>query len=169
MTVNRWLKNGDLKGYKFTSRSNWRVSKKELLTFMLSNNIPMDLLKTGKTKILIIDDEKDITSIISKVLEKEKTFETDIANSGFHAGIKLTEFKPDVVILDIILDDIDGKEFFKRIKQGPELSNIKVIGISGKIDLSEEQSLINLGFDAFIRKPFKISKIKEKIFELIEY
>jgi len=63
---------------------------------------------------------------------------------------------------------MDGRELFSHIIENPELSNTKVIGISGKIDPSEEQSLINLRFDSFIRKPFKINKIKEKIFKLIE-
>ena len=168
MTVNRWLKEGDLKGYKSTPKSNWRVTKKELIKFMFSNNIPMDLLKTDRVRILIVDDEKYITSFISRALEKERNFEIDIANSGFKAGIKLTEFKPDLVILDIILGDIDGREFFKHIKEDPELKEIKVIGISGKIDPLEEQSLLNMGFCAFIRKPFKINKIKDTIFKLIE-
>jgi len=63
---------------------------------------------------------------------------------------------------------MDGIDLFNHIKEYPELNNTKVIGISGKIDPSEEQSLINLGFNAFIRKPFKINKIKKTIFELIE-
>ena len=46
---------------------------------------------------------------------------------------------------------MDGRELFSHIIENPELSNTKVIGISGKIDPSEEQSLINLRFDSFIR------------------
>jgi len=168
MTVNRWLREGNLKGYKSTPKSNWRVTKKELIKFMFSNNIPMDLLKTDRVRILIVDDEKYITSFISRALEKERNFEIDIANSGFKAGVKLTEFKPDMVILDIVLGDMDGREFFEHIRENPELNDIKVIGISGKIDPSEEQSLFDLGFNAFIRKPFRIKALKELIFKVLE-
>ena len=63
---------------------------------------------------------------------------------------------------------MDGRELFSYMKRDPELNKTKVIGISGKIDPSEEQSLFNLGFSAFIRKPFNIDEIKEMIFELIE-
>ena len=168
MTVNRWLKDGDLKGYKSTPKSNWKVIKKDLIIFMQSNNIPMDLLKTGEVKILIVDDEIDITSFISKALKKERNFEIDVANSGFKGGIKLTEFKPDIVILDIVLGDIDGREFFEHIRENPELNKTKVIGISGKIDPSEEQSLLEQGFSDFIRKPFKIKVLKETIYKVLE-
>lgn len=169
VTVDRWLNRGDLKGYRPTPNSNWRVTKKELINFMHSNNIPMDLLKTNKVKILIVDDDEDITSLISKVLEKERNLEIDIANSGFKAGVKITEFKPDIIILDIILGDIDGREFFQHIKEEPELNEVKVIGISGIIDPSEEKSLLDLGFSDFIRKPFKIKELKDTIFKVIEY
>ena len=106
--------------------------------------------------------------MISKALKKERNLEIETANSGFKAGVKLTEFKPDIVILDIILDDMDGREFFEHIKEDPELKEIKVLGISGKIDPDEEQLLLDMGFSAFIRKPFKISKIKDAIYNLIE-
>ena len=168
MTVNRWLKEDDLKGYKSTPKSNWKVTKKDLIKFMQSNNIPLDLLKTGEVKILIVDDEIDITSFISSVLEKERNLEIDVANSGFKAGVKLAEFKPDLVILDIVLGDMDGREFFEHIKENSELNETKVIGISGKIAPSEEQSLLEQGFSDFIRKPFKIKTLKETIFKVLE-
>ena len=168
MTVNRWLKEGDLMGYKSTPKSNWRITKKDLKKFMQFNNIPMNLLKTDKLKILIVDDEIYITSFISEVLEEERNLETNTANSGFKAGVKLTEFRPDMVILDIVLGDMDGREFFEHIRENPEFNDIKVIGISGKIDPSEEQSLLDQGFSAFIRKPFMIKMLKEKIFEVLE-
>jgi len=168
VTVDRWLNSGDLKGYRPTPNSNWRVTKKELVRFMFSNNIPMDLLKTDRVKILIVDDEVVITSFISRKLKKERNFEIDVANSGFKAGVKLTEFKPDIVILDIVLGDMDGREFFEHIKENPELSGTKVIGISGKIDPSEEQSLLEQGFSAFIRKPFNTKALKEIIFKVLE-
>ena len=168
MTVNRWLKEGDLIGFKSTPKSNWRIAKKELIEFMQSNHIPMNLLKTDKVKILIVDDDACITSFISEVLKEERNLEIDTANSGFKVGVKLTEFKPDLVILDIVLGDMDGREFFQHIKENPEINRIKVIGISGKIDTSEEQSLLDQGFSAFIRKPFEMKTLKETIYKVLE-
>ncbi len=167
-TVIRWLERNDLRGYKSTPKSHWRVIKKELLRFMIKNKIPLDLLKTKNVKILVVDDDKDIITLISKALAKERNLEIDVANSGFKAGIKLAEFKPDIVILDIILGDIDGREFFQHIKENPELNGIKVIGISGQIDSSEEESLLDMGFNAFLRKPFTMNALKKAIFELLE-
>jgi len=166
--VNIWINKGVLKAFRPTDTAVWKVTRKDLITFMEERGYPLEFLNDDKIRILVVDDEKNITSLISRVLEKERNLKIDVANSGFKAGAKLTEFKPDIVILDIILGDIDGREFFRHIKEDPELKDIKVIGISGKIDPSEEQSLLNMGFCAFIRKPFIINKIKDTIFKLIE-
>ena len=167
-TINRWLNSGELKGFRPSKNANWKVTIKELVRYMEEHDIPMEFLNDDKIRILIVDDEVDMTTLISKALEKEINFEIDVANSGFKAGVKLTEFKPDIVILDIIIGDIDGREFFKHIKEVPELSKIKVIGISGKIDLLEEQSLLDMGFNSFIRKPFNMKELKDTIFKVIE-
>ena len=167
VTVNRWLNNGNLSGYKPTPNSNWRITKNELLRFMITNKIPVDLLKSNKTKVLIVDDDKDITYLVSKVLSEEENLEIEVAHTGFKAGIKLTEFKPDIVILDIILGDIDGRELLEHIKGNKDLGITKVIGISGNIEI-EEKSLIDMGFDAFVRKPFHADEIKDEIFRLIK-
>jgi len=166
--VNIWINKRVLRAFRPTDTAVWKVTRKDLVAFMQERGYPLEFLNDNKIRILVVDDEKDITYLISRVLEKEKNFEVDVANSGFKAGVKLAEFNPDIVILDIILCDIDGREFFKHIREDPELKELKVIGISGKIDPSEEQSLLNMGFCTFIRKPFKINKIKDTIFKLIE-
>ncbi len=167
-TVFHWVKKGYLKAYRPAKSADWKVTRKELVKYMKEHGIPSEYLIGDKIKILVVDDEIDITTFISKALEKERNLEIDVANSGFMAGVKLTEFKPDMVILDIVLGDMDGREFFTQIKKNSELGETKVIGISGKIDPSEEQSLLNQGFSAFIRKPFKIEELKETIFEMLE-
>lgn len=166
--VNIWLNKGVLRAFRPTDTAVWKVTRKNLINFMKERGYPLEFLNDNKIRILVVDDEKDITSLISKALEKEENLEVDVANSGFKAGVKLAEFNPDIVILDVILCDIDGREFFNHIKEDPELKELKVIGISGKIDPLEEQSLINMGFNAFIRKPFKINMLKDTIFEFIE-
>ena len=169
MTVNRWLKDGYLRGYRPTANANWRITKQELKKFMLSNHIPLDLLKSdNEVKILVVDDNIDLTTSISNYLENERNLKIDVANSGFKAGVKLSEFNPDIIILDIILGDIDGREFFQHIEENDELNGTKVIGISGNIDMKEEQPLIDMGFNAFLRKPFRMKALKDLIYQLLE-
>ena len=120
-TVFFWIKKGYLKAYRPAINAAWKVTRKEILRYMKEHDIPMEFLNDNKIRILVVDDEVDITTFISKALKKERNFEIETANSGFKAGVKLTDFKPDIVILDIILDDMDGREFFEHIKEDPEL------------------------------------------------
>jgi len=121
--VNIWINKGVLKAFRPTDTAVWKVTRKDLITFMEERGYPLEFLNDDKIRILVVDDEKNITSLISRVLEKERNLKIDVANSGFKAGAKLTEFKPDIVILDIILGDIDGK--FCRIHSVPPANATK--------------------------------------------
>jgi len=167
-TVNRWLNNGTLEGYRPTKTSDWRITRKNLMKFMTENNIPLEFINEGKIKVLIVDDEVNMVKAIIRSLRYYDKFVFEKATSGFSAGAKLESFKPDVVILDIILGDMDGREFFTYLRNNPELSRIKVIGISGKVDKDEVQKMLNGGFHAFLQKPFDMDELKNAIIEAYE-
>ncbi len=167
-TVNRWLNNGELKGFRPTKNAAWRITRNELMLFMKENDFPVEFIKDNKIKVLVVDDEKNMTSAIQRAFISEERFILDIANSGFSAGARLEAFKPDVVVLDIFLGDMDGREFFKYIKNNTNLDTIRVIGISGKIAPSEIKPMLDMGFDDFLQKPFNVEKLKEIIIESFE-
>lgn len=167
-TINRWLNSGELPGYRPTPKADWRITRKNLVKFMKENNIPLEFINGDKIKILVIDDEPSIPRTIQKVFKNEEKFEIETASSGFTAGAKLESIKPDVVILDIFLGDMDGREFFKYIHNHPDLNNVKVIGISGKLRKEEVEQLYKTGFDAFLKKPFIMSELKETILKIME-
>jgi len=167
-TVNRWLNIGELQGYRPTKNAVWRITRKELIKFMDNNRIPLDFLKEDKIKILIVDDDVNLVLGILRALREEVKFVFESAYSGFSAGTKLENFKPDIVILDIFLGDMDGREFFTYIRQNPELNNTKVIGISGKLFQEEIKQALEMGFDSFLEKPFDMENLKKEIFQVYE-
>lgn len=167
-TVNRWLLNGELKGYRLSNTADWKVPRKELVQFMQNNGIPMDLLKDEEViKILVIDDEKNMTSAIERAFRNEKHFQVEITNSGISAGLKIESFKPDVILLDIFVGRMDGREILKSIRQQPECEGIKIIGISGRINAEEAKALLDLGFAGFLNKPFGLKELKKLIDSLV--
>ena len=169
VTVHRWVKTGELKGFRSTPKAYWRIAKKELVTFMLNNKIPLDLLEEGeKIKVLVVDDEVNLTEAIYMAFQNEERFIFESANSGFNAGLKLESFHPDILILDIVLEDIDGRELFKHIEENPGLNGLKVIGISGILDQPELESLLELGFHAYLQKPFEMKELKKTILAVIK-
>ena len=168
-TIHRWVRTGDLTGFRATQKSDWRIAKKDLVKFMINNNMPLDLLeKEEKIIILIVDDEIDLVSMICKGFQGEERFRIETAYSGFSAGVKLTESKPDIILLDIYLGDMDGRELLEHIRNTPELLNTHVIGMSGKFSADEIEPLLQLGFKAFLPKPFEIEEMKKVIYTVID-
>ena len=167
-TVNRWLNSGAIHGFRPTKTSDWRITRKDLLQFMKENSIPFDLLnEEEKIKVLVVDDEVNLANIIVRALRDDEGLLAEAANSGFTAGIKLENFKPDVVILDIFLGDMDGRELFEYIRQDPEHGDIKVIGITGMLDEDKIDDMLEDGFDGFLIKPFDIEALRNLIHETI--
>ena len=120
----------------------------------------------GIKKVLIVDDEKDIRDILKNGLEQYGIYDVRATYSGFVAGILLRKSRPHVIVLDIKLGDIDGRKMCEIIRQDSELSEIKLIGISGKISEQEEKSILKEGFDAYLGKPFDIDDLHKTIMKL---
>lgn len=164
-TVSKWFDSGQLAGYRIPGSKDRRIPLNQLIKFMKQHGMPLDGLMTGSTRVLIVDDEADIVSVIEKVLEDEVKYEVEVARSGFAAGVAAGKFKPHVILIDLHLKDIDAKEVTKAVKSNPDLQLTKVIAMSSKVTDAEAKTLHTYGFDGFLRKPFHVRQVIEKIDE----
>ena len=131
---------------------------------MKQHGMPLNGLMTGCTRILIVDDEQDIVEVLEKILEDEAKYEVEVAKGGFAAGVTAEKFRPHVILLDMHLRDIDGREVAKQVKSNPDLQLTKVIAMSGKMTEDESKGLLGTGgFDGFLRKPFHVRQVIEAI------
>ena len=71
--------------------------------------------------------------MLEKILEDEAKYEVEVAKGGFAAGVTADKFRPHVILMDMHLRDIDGKEVAKAVKSNPDLQLTKVIAMSGKL------------------------------------
>ena len=97
------------------------------------------------------------------VLTRDGRFEIRTASSGYDAGLLTQQFMPDVMILDYMLPDVNGNIVCQTIKRNPDFGGIKIIIVSGVVNQEEIQDLLNAGAAEFIRKPFNIAELVEKI------
>ncbi len=117
-------------------------------------------------KVLIVDDELSILVPLKFLLEKNN-YRVDLAQSGKDALDMITQSKPDLVLLDIMLPDLDGYEIFQMIREHSEWDDIKVIYLSAKnrdVDIAKG---LNLGVDAYVTKPFSNAELLDKIDHLV--
>ena len=105
----------------------------------------------GKQKILIVDDDENIAELISLYLTKE-CFETKIVYDGESALDNLSTFKPNLILLDLMLPGIDGYQVCREIRKN---NNTPIIMLSAKGETFDKVLGLELGADDYITKPFK--------------
>jgi len=99
---------------------------------------------------------------------RDGRFDIKTANNGFDAGMLVKEFRPDVVVLDIMLPDINGKEVCQRVRGDKTLEQVKIICISGMVEQDKVADLRAAGADDFMQKPFQVDKLLERACDLLE-
>ena len=162
-TIIRCFDNGRLTGFRVPGSRFRRIPRTELIRFMKANEIPVDLLDGDLTRILVVDDDPSIVRIIGEMLEREERFEVRTASTGYDAGMLTREFRPNIILLDYMLPDVNGNVVCERIKADPDLADTRVVIISGVVRQEEIDQLMASGADAFIPKPFQVEALIECI------
>lgn len=166
-TVIRCFDSGKLKGFRVPGSRFRRIPRDALISFMKANQIPLDQLETGRKRVLVVDDDEAIIEMFVDLLERDGRFELRTAGTGFDAGIVTEQFRPDVILLDFKLPDVDGNAVCRTIRANPAYEHIKIIMISGVADPDEVRDLRAAGADEFIKKPFDINAVINRIVQLV--
>lgn len=112
-----------------------------------------------KPKILIVDDDNNIAELISLYLMKE-CFETEISPDGETAVARTAQFKPDLILLDIMLPGIDGYEVVRRVRK---TSEVPIIMLSAKGETFDKVLGLELGADDYMVKPFDSKEMVARV------
>ena len=119
------------------------------------------------TRVLVIEDNEDNRELIDFLLQAAG-FETMHAVTGLE-GVKMAlEEKPDLLICDIQLPDIDGKETLIRIKQNEETKHIPSIAMTSYAMAGDREKLLAAGFTAYIEKPIDPERVIGQIQEVVD-
>jgi len=167
-TIIRCFDNGTLKGFRVPGSRFRRIPRDQLYTFMKDNGIPTDALESGKRKVLIVDDDEELVELMADMFSRDGRFDVRTANNGFDAGMLVREFRPDLVVLDVMLPDINGKEVCQRVRSDSSLESVKIICISGMVEQEKIAELRQCGANDFLNKPFPIEKLLERSCDLLE-
>jgi excisionase family DNA binding protein len=162
-TIIRCFDNGQLKGFRVPGSRFRRIPREALYRFMKDNGIPTDALESGKRKVLLVDDDAELVELMTKVLEEDGRFEVRVASNGFDAGMMVKEYQPDLIVLDVMLPDINGKEVCQRVRSDPSLEDVRILCISGMIEDDKIQELKLSGADDFLHKPFEIEELIDRM------
>lgn len=163
-TIRKWAEAGKIRVFK-TPGGHRRIRRDDLLRFLRENNMPIheDLGNAG-VKILVVDDEKAVISVIRRFLERAQTpFQIEMAMDGFDAGQMVATFLPDIIFLDLRLPGLDGFEVTRRIKSNPETSHIHIIAMTGYYQGEVANRVLELGAVTLLQKPFTPDDLRKAL------
>jgi DNA-binding response OmpR family regulator len=135
---------------------------------MKENGIPTDALESGKRKALVVDDDRELVELIRDVLESDGRFEVRCVNNGFDAGMMVKEYRPDIIVLDVMLPDINGREVCQRVRSDSTLDDTKIICISGMVEQDKIADLKASGANDFLQKPFEVEQLVDRMCGILE-
>lgn len=112
------------------------------------------------TKVLIIDDDPDVRTVMD-VLMKKKGYAVATASDREDALVKLHDFQPSIILLDVLLSGTDGRELCRELKLSGEIGNVPIIMFSAHPGAAE--NIRSYGADDFISKPINTEKLMQKL------
>lgn len=166
-TIIRCFDSGRLNGFRVPGSKFRRIPRDELIRFMKANGIPCEILDGGRKRILVVDDDEQIINLFHDLFGKDSRFEVRTAATGYDAGMLTESFRPHLIILDYMLPDINGNVVCERIRANEDLADISIVFVSGVVDQSEVQHLLDAGANAFIKKPFRVQELMETVTSLL--
>ena len=166
-TVVNWVNSSLLVAHR-TPGGHRRIARNDLLSFARENDYPLsrDFLEQttkGSRKVLVVDDEVDFSEMVRDYLVFKGGFEVEVAQSGFQAGYTVARFKPDIILMDILMPDMDGFEVHRRLRSDPETRHIPVIACTAYRDPVVNARIEEMKFDGFVEKPLKLDALLELI------
>lgn len=121
----------------------------------------------NKKKILIVDDDSNVVALLTMALTG-KNYHTLGAYDGFQAISIAKREKPDIIILDLMLPEMDGYEVIKVLKSDPETADIPVITITGRNEPADAEKTRELGIKEYLLKPFTTKTLLDELDHIIE-
>ncbi|MCZ4222655.1 response regulator transcription factor [Pedobacter rhodius] len=120
----------------------------------------------AKKNILVIEDNHAILDVITLILESE-AFNVAGLNKGAEFINHVKDFQPNVIIMDIMLPDVDGRILLKELKENNLTAHIPVLMISARYN-SSNYMMDGIAADDFMAKPFNIDELMDKIYALLK-
>ncbi len=123
-----------------------KINKLQTGTHLALQKLPMN------KKILIVEDEEALLKILQLLLEN--TYDITVTMNGKQGLEMATSQRPDLILMDIMMPEMDGLEVLRRLKEDPEMARIPVILLTAKVSDENIYGGYQLGADYYIPKPF---------------
>lgn len=167
-SLTNWIRQGKLKGGA-TPGGHYRFTVRELDAFAAERGLttfPQNF--SGKARILIVDDEEAFREFVSDALAVFSGYELKEASDGMKGAMLIGSWKPDLIILDLRMPNMDGRELLSLIRENPDTAEAGVIVVSAHLSPELAESLNTLKPDAVLEKPLHLAKLIASVQKLLD-
>ena len=166
ITVIRWIEGGKFKCFT-TVGGHRRVDHSELVRFAQAYNLPWrgdeELENRKEYLVLAVDDEEDLLELLKDMLGSLPDLRLIEVSNGFTAGAKLVEERPDLILLDFLMPELDGFEFCRFVRQDPRFRDLPIIAMTGLKNDLDVARMRAIGVNDILSKPFSQDLLVKKI------
>jgi excisionase family DNA binding protein len=169
-TVSNWIDEGELNALRILGLHR-RIRREDLEAFLGRRGMPVayEMVEGSPKRILVVEDDTLIVETIVRSLEEEPCdYEISSASDGMEANLELSRFKPDLLILDIVMPNVDGYEVCRKVKQDPSSAHIKVMVLSAFLNEENYERMKEAGADICFSKPLPLEMLKKDVARLLE-
>ena len=149
------------KGSRFFFESNFTLVEGKVEAVSQDVRLPVGFEGRSR-KVLVVDDTAENRSVLLDLLEP-LGFEIHEAEDGEEALVLATETRPDLILMDLVMPELDGFEATKRIRQSPVFGDVVVIGLSASVFEEDKDHSLDAGCNDFVAKPIQASELFDKI------
>jgi excisionase family DNA binding protein len=154
ITVRQWAAKGLLKA-ELTLGGHRRFLWHELERFARDNGLSLQRSDAGYVaRLLVVDDDPQIARLLAEILDAHEGLTIETALDGFEAGIKVQQFNPDLVLIDLMMPGLDGFEVCRRLKADPVTRGIRLIAMTGLPSAEDTERALAAGAERCFAKPF---------------
>lgn len=163
-TVQNWIRNGQLTAAR-TPGGHYRIRAQDFEGFLARHDLPSftQYQQRGRTKVLIVDDDKAVLKTLVGMVSKIQSCAITTASNGFEAGIELLKLRPDVIVLDLMMPELDGFQVCRTARENPGTSDSTIIVVTGAPSEEVVSKAMQCGADRCLSKPFKLRELKDAI------
>ncbi len=159
-SVTNWIRSGALEAAS-TPGGHYLVSLEQLRKFAQERgmSLPESTRMRGVYKILLIDDDSDFRTFVSEALDVYSGYELREAEDGMQGALLVGTWKPDMVIVDLRMPNMNGVEFCRFLKGDESMDDVKIIIASAYLSPEVREEVSRLGVDGILGKPVRLEAL----------
>ena len=120
-------------------------------------------------RLLVVDDEPGVREGIAAALRRDPAgYEVQTAGDAFEAGVKLADFRPELILLDVVMPGMGGLDICSRIRSHADLDGLKIVILTGYPGGGNPEKSLLYGADLFLTKPQEVATLRAHVRDLLE-